>query len=167
MARGPHRLYLIRHAIAAERGDEWPDDTKRPLTERGAKRMAQIMAGFADLAEPVDLVLTSPLTRALETAQIVAAGLDPRPSVRSLPALAPGHGPSSTATAIAAATRDAQHVALVGHEPGLGALAAWLIGARSPVPFKKGGICRIDAAHWPPRRDGQLIWMATPKILRK
>jgi phosphohistidine phosphatase SixA len=65
-----------------------------------------------------------------------------------------------------AAHSKARAIALVGHEPGMGELAAWLLGARVPVPFKKGGICRIDVSEWPPARQGQLIWMATPRMLR-
>jgi phosphohistidine phosphatase SixA len=56
-------------------------------------------------------------------------------------------------------------MALVGHEPDLGLLAAWLLGARQPLPFKKGGVARIDVASWPPQRNGQLRWLASPKIL--
>ncbi len=168
MAPQPRHLYLIRHAIAAERGPDWPDDARRPLTDRGAKRMAQVMKGFGALGEPIGLVLTSPLTRATQTAEIVAVGLARRPPVRELPALAPGVRPSSVAAAIGRAARHARRLAIVGHEPDLGVLAAWLIGARHPVPFKKGGIARIDVARWPPdRAAGRLIWLATPKMLRR
>jgi phosphohistidine phosphatase SixA len=58
-------------------------------------------------------------------------------------------------------------VALVGHEPNLGELAAQLIGARSPLEFKKGGICRIDFDVLPPKGAGTLRWFLTPKMLRK
>jgi phosphohistidine phosphatase SixA len=54
----------------------------------------------------------------------------------------------------------------VGHEPDLGRLAAWLIGSREPLTFKKGGVCRIDVAGTAEPRDGVLVWMATPKMLR-
>jgi phosphohistidine phosphatase SixA len=57
-------------------------------------------------------------------------------------------------------------VALVGHEPGLGELAAWLIGARNPLTFRKGGVCRIDVPDQTAGRNGQLVWFATPKMLR-
>ncbi|MEO8481308.1 MAG: phosphohistidine phosphatase SixA [Acidobacteriota bacterium] len=167
MAASPRRLYLIRHAIAAERGPDWPDDGQRPLTKRGAQRMAQVMNGFARLGESIDLILTSPLTRAVQTAAIVADALGRRPPVRVLPALAPGFETSRAAAAMATAARTAHHVALVGHEPDLGQLAAWLIGAREPLPFKKGGICRIDATRWPPGQSNQLVWLATPKMLRR
>ena len=58
-------------------------------------------------------------------------------------------------------------IALVGHEPDLGELAAHLIGARRALPFKKGGICRIDVASLSTKAAGTLVWFVTPKILRK
>ena len=45
-------------------------------------------------------------------------------------------------------------------------LAAWLIGAVRPLPFKKGAVCRIDTDAWPPARQGHLVWFATPRMLR-
>jgi phosphohistidine phosphatase SixA len=56
---------------------------------------------------------------------------------------------------------------LVGHEPDLGLLAGWLIGSKSPLPFRKGAACRIDLRSWPPDQGGSLIWFATPRMLRK
>jgi phosphohistidine phosphatase len=85
--------------------------------------------------------------------------------MRVLPALAPGGPPPKVAEAIAG-HRAPAGVALVGHEPDLGELAAWLIGAKAPLPFKKGGICRIDLAGPVAARAGQLVWFATPKMLR-
>jgi phosphohistidine phosphatase SixA len=62
--------------------------------------------------------------------------------------------------------RKARAIALVGHEPGLGELAAWLMGARVPLRFKKGAVCRIDFPQAPVPGGGQLVWMATPRMLR-
>jgi phosphohistidine phosphatase len=93
-------------------------------------------------------------------------GLDPRPPVQVLPALAPGTPASRIISALAVAGRGASRIALVGHEPGLGELAARLVGARTPFVFKKGGIARIDVDGWAPADAGRLIWLATPKLLR-
>jgi phosphohistidine phosphatase len=57
-------------------------------------------------------------------------------------------------------------IALVGHEPNIGELAARLIGAREPLAFKKGAICRIDFEVFPPKGIGQLQWFIPPKVLR-
>jgi phosphohistidine phosphatase len=161
----PSELYLVRHAIAAERGDEWPDDSKRPLTERGIARFKECVAGLAELDAAIDEIFTSPLVRTRQTAELLAAGVAGKPTVKVLDALAPGH----TATAVMAQLAKQakrRRIALVGHEPDLGELAAHLIGAQRALPFKKGGICRIDVETLTSRRAGSLIWFATPKMLR-
>jgi phosphohistidine phosphatase len=158
-------LYLVRHAIAAERGDQWPDDALRPVTRDGAARMRRAVRGLAALGVKLDLILTSPLTRAVQTAELLAAGSRPAPVVKQAPVLAPGGAPGKIADLLGEYA-GAQQIALVGHEPGLGELAAWLMGARTPPPFKKGGVCRIDVSVMPPGRSGQLVWLATPKMLR-
>src|SRR5216683_2320278 len=86
---GPYELYLIRHGLAEERGEAWPDDSKRPLTEEGMSRLRKQARGLARLGVMLDVVLTSPLVRARQTAEIVAAGLDPRPSLATIESLAP------------------------------------------------------------------------------
>jgi phosphohistidine phosphatase len=158
-------LYLVRHAIAEERGDKWPDDTRRPLTEKGIARMREAIAGLDTLEAGIEIVLTSPLVRARQTADLLVDGLKPKPALDVLPSLAPGEAPAKVAEALGAHA-GRQAIALVGHEPGLGELGAWLIGANAPVIFKKGGVCRIDVASLPPERYGQLAWLALPKMLR-
>jgi phosphohistidine phosphatase len=159
-------LFLVRHAIAAERGEKWPDDAERPLTHGGAARMREAVKGLAELGIEVEVVVTSALARATATAEILVRGIDPSPRLVVSPALAPGGSPAAVVEDLAPFGK-ARGVALVGHEPGLGELAAWLIGARQPLPFKKGGVCRIDVSEWPPAaRQGTLIWFATPKMLR-
>jgi phosphohistidine phosphatase len=158
-------LYLVRHAIAEERGDDWPDDSKRPLTEKGIAKMQQAVQGLDTLDTGIEVVVTSPLVRARQTADLLIDGLKPKPSLDVLTALAPGETPAKVAEALAAyAGRSA--IALVGHEPALGELGGWLIGANAPIVFKKGGVCRIDVASLPPERYGQLVWLALPMMLR-
>lgn len=158
-------LLLIRHAIAAPRGDTWPDDAARPLTGSGASRMHEIASRLQTLRETASLILTSPLLRATQTAEILSEAWTPVPEIRSIDAFAPGHTPVAMAAALRVA-RGHACVAVVGHEPELGEWAAWLVGARGPLPFKKGGVARIDVPAWPPSQDGQLVWLATPKMLR-
>jgi phosphohistidine phosphatase len=156
---------MARHAIAEERGEEWPDDAKRPLTHDGAAKMRRVVAGLRELDMKIEVICTSPLARAIQTAELLVQGLKPTPELRQLPALVPGGAPAKVAEG-ATFERGCRTLALVGHEPSLGELAAWLIGARAPLPFRKGGVCRIDFADQPPNRSGQLIWFATPKMLR-
>jgi len=132
----PCELYLVRHAIAAERGEDWPDDGKRPLTERGISRFKEGVGGLKGLETTIDEIFTSPLVRAKQTADLLAAGIDGRPTVKLLDALAPGHAPAVVMAQLAKAAKR-RRIALVGHEPDLSELAAHLIGARRPLPFRK------------------------------
>ena len=162
---GPYELYVIRHGLAEERGDAWPDDSKRPLTDEGISRMRKSARGLARIGVTIDIVLTSPLVRARQTAEIVAGGLDPRPSLVNVDSLAPD---GSYAAVLADLEKHARRsrIALVGHEPMLGELAARLIGSRHAIEFKKGAVCRIDIDDLPPAGPGDLRWMLTPKIMR-
>ena len=163
--RTPYELYLIRHGLAEERGDAWPDDAKRPLTADGISRLRRAASALARLEMPADVVLTSPLVRTRQTAEIVAGALSPHPPVVNVDALAPGGSPTAIAAEIEKHARR-PHIVIVGHEPGIGEMAAWLIGSRNPLEFKKGGICRIDVEGSTLRGAGVLRWMLTPKILK-
>jgi phosphohistidine phosphatase len=162
---GPHELYLVRHGLAEERGDAWPDDTKRPLTDEGISRMRKAARGLARLGVSVEIVLTSPLVRARQTAEILAGALDPRPSLVNVDSLAPDGTYASVVADLEKHARKTR-LALVGHEPMLGELAAKILGTRHPIEFKKGAVCRIDIDDLPPAGPGDLRWMLTPKILR-
>ena len=158
-------LYLIRHGIAAERGKDWPDDSKRPLTPEGISRLRKAARGLNELGVGFDQIVTSPLVRTRQTADIFAEELKSKPPVVTSDALAPAGTPASVIQEIAKHVRKPR-LALVGHEPNLGELAAQLIGSRTPLEFKKGGICRIDFDVLPPKGAGALRWFLTPKLLR-
>src|SRR3954462_15873509 len=87
---GPYELYLIRHAVAEEQGDAWPDDTKRPLSDDGASRMRKAARGLARLGITFDVILTSRVVGPPQTAEIVAAAFDERPPIVAVESLAPG-----------------------------------------------------------------------------
>src|SRR5437763_13741841 len=86
---GPYEIYLVRHGVAEERGDAWPDDAKRPLSEDGMARLKKAARGLDRLGVSIDVILTSPLVRTRQTAEIVAAELDSRPHVTNIQSLAP------------------------------------------------------------------------------
>jgi len=96
----------------------------------------------------------------------VAAGLSPRPSLVTIESLAPA---GTFADVIADVEKHARktRLALVGHEPNIGELAARLIGSRHAIEFKKGAVCRIDVEALPPGGPGDLRWLLTPKIMRE
>jgi phosphohistidine phosphatase len=157
-------IYLVRHAIAVGHRAA-ADDAARPLSPAGRTRMRRAAAGVAALVPGLDLIVSSPLVRAVETAEILAGAFAVRPSVVTMAALRPGGTSAAVAEGLKAHAK-ARSLALVGHEPGMGELAAWLTGAHVPPPFKKGGVCRIDAPTWPPDAESTLVWLATPRMLR-
>ena len=114
----------------------------------------------------IDLVLTSPLVRARDTATLLAAGLKPKPAIVEVESLAPGGRHQVVVEAIKTHAKQHRRLALVGHEPDLGELAARLLGARGTVQFKKGAICAIDVDGATPGGPGTLRWLLTPRALR-
>ena len=166
MKAQPFELYLIRHGVAAERGENYPDDTKRPLTSEGAHKLRREAKALVALDITLDVILTSPLVRTRQTAELVAAAFRNAPPIVIMGSLAPG-APHTTIIEELSKQHRRHRIALVGHEPGIGELAGRLIGSRRPIDFKKGAICRIDVAALPPAGPGQLRWFLTPRIMRK
>ena len=162
----PCELYLVRHALAAERGEDWPDDTKRPLTTKGVSRFREAVKGLVWLGVGLDEIYSSPLVRAKQTADLLAEGLKERTAVRTIDELSPGHEPSTVLAELGKRIKR-RRVALVGHEPDLGELAAALIGAPRALAFRKGGVCRIDVDRVGASSHGSLVWFLPPKVLRK
>ena len=159
------QIYLIRHGIAEERGEAWPDDARRPLTDEGMARMRRVVRGLVRLGVTIEVLLTSPLVRARQTADIVATGLDPRPHIATLDSLAPGANVASVFTDLEKHAKRAS-VGLVGHEPSIGELMSRLLASKRAFAFKKGGVCRIDVDALPPAAPGELRWFLPPKVLR-
>jgi phosphohistidine phosphatase len=162
------KLLVVRHAIAEDR-DEFSatgqDDRLRPLTSAGARKMKRGARGLRTLVPSIDMLAASPLVRAAETAEILrnVYGLE---SVATVVALEPER-PAGDVASWLATVGAAGVVAVVGHQPQLGLLVSYLIGAgdRSAVEMKKGGATLVEIE---PNRDqpGQLIWSLPPKILR-
>lgn len=157
-------LYLIRHGIAADQGPEFPDDGDRPLTIQGIERFHLEVKGLRQLDVRLDRILTSPLVRAVQTAEILASGMECGAALVRVDALRPG-GRFDALTAALARLGDDEAIALVGHMPSIGLFAARLIGAKEPLAFKKGGVCRIDSPTLPPSGAGQLRWLMPPRAL--
>ncbi len=160
------QLYLIRHAIAAARGPDWPDDSARPLTPDGASKFRKVVEGLANFGVEVDIILTSPYVRCRQTADLLADGLPGKPRVHAVDVLAPGGGHTAV---IAEITRIAKRprIAVVGHDPDIGHLASKLLGLKKPLEFRKGAVCRLDVDGLPPGAPGQIRWFATPRMLRR
>ncbi|MCC7508003.1 MAG: histidine phosphatase family protein [Planctomycetes bacterium] len=160
------KLILVRHAVAFERNAKrWPDDSQRPLTKRGAATFRKAAGGLVKLCPDVALCLTSPFRRAARTAELLAqAGW---PKARLLPELEPGVDPQSVAHALAG-LKTKGPIAIVGHEPALSELTAFLLGLlHPPFEYKKGGAAVLDFPGAIDKGQGRLQWLAPPKLLRR
>lgn len=163
------KLLVIRHAPAGDPdawGAEGRDDHSRPITPDGKKEMREAAAGLARLVSEIDLLASSPLVRALQTAEIVAAQYQAR--VITLDALAPDRDPEEVVQWLKE-HRSAQTTALVGHEPHLNTLVGYLLAGKrmSLLDLKKGGACLLDVADTPSPGHAILKWLLRPRELRR
>jgi len=143
-------------------------DADRALTAEGKRKMLRIAAGLKRLGVVPDVVLSSPLRRAEETAAVVAGVLAPELPVEPYPLLAPGHAAVEVLKGLRS-YRTARALVLVGHQPDLGLLASQLLtgsGRLAPLPFKKGAVAAVRVEALPPRAAAELLWFMTPKQLR-
>lgn len=162
-------LLVVRHAIAedaAEYAQGHPDDAGRPLTPEGKKKMKRVAAGLRALVPEIQLLATSPFTRAVQTAEIVArAYTDMKPVV--VPALAPAQSPEEVTKWLVGERRH-ETVAIVGHEPALSRLVSWLLAGseRSLVEIKKGAALLLAFTDAVEANGATLLWALTPSQLR-
>ncbi len=167
-------LYLMRHGIAADLGEAGViKDADRPLTQEGRVRMKLAAEGLRELGLKFNLILTSPLLRARQTAEVVAEVLELQHKVKIIESLAPGKA------FIESEGRNAEiflelgafqfdRALLVGHMPDMAELASFLLSGNRNlnIEFKKGSVCAIEVSSLPPRGPGLLRWMLTPKQMR-
>lgn len=162
-------LYLLRHAIAVERGTAgFVDDRLRPLTEEGRAKMERIAAGMSALGLEFDLILTSPYVRTRETAELAVGALGHKVSFELEPALQADRSPPGFVAKLASKFAHRERVLAIGHEPFLGSLATLLLGlpGGSALALKKGGLCKLTVTQFSPRPVARLDWLLTPKLLR-
>ncbi len=152
------KVYFLRHGEADWPGWDRPDD-ERPLTKKGRKEIKRIAEFLADHEIAPSLILSSPLPRARETAEIAADELDMQVTEES--ALAPGFNPDKLADLLR--RYGGQDILLVGHEPGLSEGIAALTGGN--VKLSKAGLARADLDD-PAQLRGQLIWLLSPKLMK-
>ena len=159
-------LFLTRHGIAGQKIDgAIVIDAQRPLTDEGRHETRQVAQALKRLGLKPDLIATSPLARAHQTAEIIADVFGLAQSVQTCEALAPG-GTASDLYKFLANVKQVEQAFLVGHEPDMSRLAATMLwaGPELDMPFKKSGVCRIDITDLPPTAPGTLKWLITPKM---
>jgi phosphohistidine phosphatase len=162
------QLYVVRHGIAIDREDpKCPPDPERYLTEEGVEKTGEVARGVAALGATPDLFLSSPYVRAMQTAEIFAAVFEfPKQKIRGLDLLLPGAEPTLFFRELA---RDKQSssVFCFGHAPHLDDLIATALGSKHHVTsLKKAGVALVELRRVSPP-SGQLVWLATPKLLRR
>ena len=156
------KLYFLRHGIAVDR-EEWKgNDFDRPLTDEGRERMAREAKTIAKLDLGLDVIITSPLLRARETAKIVAERLKMEDELIEDERL----GPDFDATRLSAILQEreiADAIMLVGHDPSMTEMVGQLAGG-ARIDLKKGGLACVDVRD-SASLNGQLVCLVTPKIL--
>lgn len=163
------QLLIVRHAIAAQRdAKRWPDDADRPLTAEGVRRARRAAAGLKRIAKPPSLVLTSPLVRARDTAAILTQAAR-WPKAVACDALAPGKSPEEVLEVLRRQRANAECIAVVGHQPGLGRLLALCLGGVRPGAFelRKNAIAFLQFEGQPRAGQGMLTALLPPRALRK
>lgn len=156
----------MRHGDAVDlAAGGYARDADRPLSDAGREEVRMMAAALGRLGLALDLLLTSPLTRAAQTSALLAETLPVARGPVTLPALAPGGDPAAVLEAAGAGRR----VMLVGHLPSLAELAGWLAWGEPAlaVPLRTAGICRIDCAGDPRPGAGDLRWLLAPGLVRR
>lgn len=162
------QLYIVRHGIAVDREDpKCPADPDRYLTDEGIEKTRQVAKGVAEIGAIPDVVLTSPYLRALQTAELFAAALEyPKQKIRKTDFLLPGAEPLQLFRELAR-DKDLSTVYIFGHAPHLDDILATAVGTKHHISsLKKAGVALVELKRLVPP-SGELIWLATPKLLRK
>ena len=160
-------LLIVRHAIAYDRDPHrWREDADRPLSPAGIRRARKAAAGLKQLTPRPDRLLTSPLVRAKQTAQILVdiAGW---PAPEEIAELSPGEPALAVLTLLA--KQRTKLTAVVGHQPGLGQLLGTCLlggGGSLPIEMKKNAVACVSFEGKPRPGHAALKWLATPRMLR-
>ena len=160
-------LYIVRHAIAVQRGTPGDDDdSQRPLTDDGRKKMKKIVKGLHQLDIQLNTILSSPYVRARDTAKILASEFKLKNQLSFSDNLIP---PGNFEALIDEIQNkyDVENIALVGHEPMLSQLISWLTTGNTDmnINFKKGGVCYLSADHLYQDHRATLEWLLTPALM--
>jgi len=162
------QIYVVRHGIAIDREDpKCPPDPERYLTEEGIEKVKRVAAAIAAMNATPELLLSSPYVRAIQTAEIFAAELGyAKQKIRRNDLLLPGAEPTLFFRELA---KDKQTATLFvfGHAPNVDDLIATALGSKHHVTsLKKGGVALLELRRVSPP-NGELVWLATPKMLRR
>jgi phosphohistidine phosphatase len=161
------KLYILRHGEAADHGDpRYPNDADRPLTTKGAQRTKTLAHALRQWDVSFDVILSSPLVRARETAEIIERGLRLHSRVELSDHLAPSAAYARLIARFDEFRPEPKSVLLVGHEPHLSGLISLLCTGREDLglTLKKGGLCRLEIQHLRDGRCATLEWLLAPRL---
>lgn len=159
-------LFILRHGQAG-RSSPARDDSKRGLTVEGEKEIRDIAKGLRALGIEFDHILTSPLVRSRQTAELVFQIVGHKNQVQEMEELKPEGSKSQLFSKLSKFRRDST-VLVVGHEPYLSELIAGAISnGQCKIDLKKGGVARIRVTNILPALKGELRWLLTPKHLKR
>ena len=162
------KLYILRHGEAAEHGDpKFANDADRPLTPKGSQRIKLLAYTLRQMEISFDVIFSSPLVRARETAEMVERGLRLHGRLELTDHLAPSGDPEKLVARLNGLRPAPDSLLLVGHEPYLSSLVSLLStgGPNLSLTFKKGGLCRLEAEQLRCARCASLEWLLTPRLL--
>jgi phosphohistidine phosphatase len=165
-------IYLLRHGEAGQRVPAATRDSERALTAAGKKEIEEIGDAMAAMGYEFDIVATSPLKRAKDTASIVNKALKRKSGIEEWPELSP-EGNRETLYKRLAKIKPGSVVMCVGHEPYLTTAIGEITGRGNGessgfrIALKKGGLARLSVAGFSPKISGELRWLLTPKQIRK
>ena len=154
-------IYLLRHAIAENAGPGLKD-ADRALTDEGLKKLKRVLERARGAGVKPDLILSSPLRRALETAEIAAEWLKYSHKVVVTGTLVPDGSPRQVWEEVRS-HKSEPAILLAGHEPLMSSLLAHLLASPAlMVDMKKAGLARVDFDRFGPEPRGVLKWLLTP-----
>lgn len=165
-------LYLLRHGEAGKSLAAAVKDRERTLTVAGREEMEKVADALAETGLKFDVIASSPLKRAKETALILQKAQRRKGTVEEWQELSPEGNREALYKRLAGLKPDAS-VLLVGHEPCLTTALGEIIGARGDsaewlrIALKKGGMARLSVPGFTPRISGELRWLLTPRQIRK
>ena len=155
------KLYLVRHAEAVERSATTPD-ASRCLTTTGRRSFRKIARRARKAGAAPDVIFTSPLLRAVQTAEILAERLKHEGAVVVTKDLSPGFDLRALRALLAGAGYPAE-AAFVGHEPDLGGIAAALMSVPGGFPLRKGAVVALEADKGVSKGAAKLLWTEDDK----
>jgi phosphohistidine phosphatase len=163
-------IFLLRHGQAVQRGTPgFEDDAARPLTPKGRKQLKRVTRAMVAMGLEFDLLLTSPLLRARETAEVVATVLKVGKRLQTCEALSADREPAALIRALQRLKPVPESLLLVGHEPFLSRLISQLVtgGPDLEMDFPKAGLCKLKLEKWHAGKCARLAWLLTPQQMKR